>query len=415
MLIRSKLLLYLLPPTIGSILLITSIFFFRWHHEIVEGYESKLQATLHSCTQGETLSSIEKNLASLKQKLQLLDLYLEAPSKHPSVTELQIVSSNGKMTGLFPYQRDGIIQAILVAEVETDKKLKSPLPLMVFGILGIIFLLTLLLFFLSTKIALPVQRLNNSALSIAAGQYGESIHVKGPKEISDLSNTLNTLSECLHENLNRLKENSLMREKMYGEHECATLLQSHMLQKVIDECTSDFLALQVISLYSSTPRGLLLDISEENPLHLYLVEAQEDGFQGMYHLLTEYKLFKENRFATFEEEFSFAHLSIDKESHGLHFQEKNFTTPYLWSSRNKKLISFTQWNGKVEVGDFFFFYTAGLQEIVSVEEFLTKILKFFGEDGLETTLTMLQKELALCTKRKELKKDIHLLCAQVLY
>jgi hypothetical protein len=206
-----------------------------------------------------------------------------------------------------------------------------------------------------------------------------------------------------------------MREKMYGEHECATLLQSHMLQKMIDECTSDFFALQVISLYSPKPRGLLLDISEENPLHIYLVQAQESGFQGMYHLLTEYKLFKENRFTSFEDEFSFAHLSLDKENHQLWYQEKNFTTPYLWSIKEKKLISFTSWNGKMEAGDFFFLYTEGLQDVVCVEEFLTKILKFFGEDGLETTLTMLQKELALCTKRKELKKDIHLLCAQILY
>ncbi len=73
----------------------------------------------------------------------------------------------------------------------------SLLLIVVFAALTIL-LMVASLFIVANKIARPVQKLNNSALAIAAGQYGESIQVKGPKEIVELANTLNTMSECLH-------------------------------------------------------------------------------------------------------------------------------------------------------------------------------------------------------------------------
>ena len=47
-------------------------------------------------------------------------------------------------------------------------------------------------------------------------------------------------------------------------------------------------------------------------------------------------------------------------------------------------------------------------------ELLAKVLKVFAQDGLETTASMLHKELAFATKRKVLAEDIHLLCFQIL-
>ena len=63
------------------------------------------------------------------------------------------------------------------------------------------------------------------------------------------------MSECLLENINRLTDNSLLRERMYGEYECSMLLQHMMLQKNIDDCSSDAVAVTSITFFSESPRG----------------------------------------------------------------------------------------------------------------------------------------------------------------
>ncbi len=265
------------------------------------------------------------------------------------------------------------------------------------------------LFIIANKISRPVQKLNNSALAIAAGQYGESIQVDGPREIVELANTLNTMSECLHENINRLKENSLLRERMYGEYECAMLLQHMMLQKNIDDCRSDAVAVKSITFFSESPRGLLLDFPKagENFL-IHMAEAEEEGFEGMYQLLTQYKLSKESQ--------THSALLLDRNLSTL--QIKGPHTPIFWSHDDEKIVEPNNGMIKVESGDYLFLFNQGLLRFYKghkqISEFLSKVLKVFASDGLETTSAMLQKELAFATKRKDLEEDIHLLCFQIL-
>lgn len=277
---------------------------------------------------------------------------------------------------------------------------------------GFTFLIMLAtLFLIANKISKPVQKLNNSALAIAAGQYGESIQVKGPREIAELANTLNTMSECLHENINRLKENSLLRERMYGEYECSMLLQHMMLQKNIDDCRSDAVAVKSITFFSESPRGLLLDFPKQERAELFqihLAEAEEEGFEGMYQLLTQYKLSKEAQ----------PHSSLLLDRANSTFQIKGPHIPFFWSLDHKHFLEPNSQILKVESGDYLFLFNQGLVRFLKghkqISELLAKVLKVFASDGLETTAAMLQKELAFATKRKDLAEDIHLLCFQIL-
>jgi HAMP domain-containing protein len=274
------------------------------------------------------------------------------------------------------------------------------------------------LYLIAEKISAPVQKLNNSALTIAAGEYGESIQVQGPKELKELANTLNTMSQCLLENINRLKENSLYREKMEAETECARLLQNLLLQKNIDECTSESIAVKAISFSSPSPRGLLIDFPlPDHPqiITVHMAEAKLDGFEGIYQLLTQYKLAKEHH----KEKLPFPsiRLTLNQQSSTIIARSTGCATPYLWSLADGELHEL---KGKypMRAGDFVFLMNRGFfaffKSPEKVADLLTKVLKHFAQDGLETSAAMLGKEIAFATKRKDLIDDLHLLCIQIL-
>lgn len=151
--------------------------------------------------------------------------------------------------------------------------------------------LTLLLvigtvFLIADRISKPVRQLNQAALGIAAGNYESNIQVEGPKEIVELAHTLNTMSQCLVEHMSRLRESSLIRERMYGEYECALLLQHYMLQKVIEEFNYPNLHMRLISgPLSPIQKGLFLKIDHSSSkLKLTLLEAMDQGFAGLFQL-----------------------------------------------------------------------------------------------------------------------------------
>lgn len=106
----------------------------------------------------------------------------------------------------------------------------------------------LIVFLVADHMSQMVRKLNQAALEIAAGNYETDIQVEGPKEIIELAHTLRTMSECLVEQMSRLRETSLIRERMYGEYECSLLLQYYMLEKVIEEFHHSHVRLRLISL-----------------------------------------------------------------------------------------------------------------------------------------------------------------------
>lgn len=264
------------------------------------------------------------------------------------------------------------------------------------------------------KITRPIKKLNASALNIAAGQYGESIELKGPKELGELANTLNTMSECLLEHINSLKENALQQENAYGETACARLLQQHLLQKSIDECASDALAIKAISFSSASPKGFLLNYPKQaKPEHfvLQLAEAEEDGINGMYELLIHHKLAKEISGKTLS-------LVLNRETATLCSKASNFPSPIFWSYGNEQLSFLTEDPQPIQPGDFVFLMNPAFLTIfktpAGISQLFIKVLNVFSDEGLETCASMLQKEISFHAKRRDLDDDLHLICIQIL-
>ncbi len=418
--IRTRLLLFLLPTLISSIALVSALLAINWYKEIVEGFQTRLKSAVVSTA---ALRSEKKLLEKVRDQLQVTDLYfvpidspdIEMIPKNIHITPIYTAKDGGKvMTGYAPvFDPNGYVMGLMAADIDVsliDKKFHESLFLIVLCAGFTILIVIITLFLIANKISRPVQKLNNSALAIAAGQYGESIQVSGPREIAELANTLNTMSECLYENINRLKENSLVRERMYGEYECSMLLQHMMLQKKIDDCRSDAVAVKSITFFSENPKGLLLDFSKiDNPnlFQIQLAEAEEEGFEGMYQLLTQYKQ------GSLKEAHST--LTFDKASSIL--ETKGPHLPLFWSLNDKKFLDPKEGLLKVDPGDYIFFLNQGFSRLFrqnQIYDLLAKVLKVFASDGLETTTAMLQKELSFATKRKTLSEDIHLLCFQIL-
>lgn len=417
--IRTRLLLFLLPTFIGSIALVSTLLAYNWYGEIVDGFKTRLKSAVITTAAMAPLQ--EDKMAQIRKDLGISHLYIVPADTLPSLPKEVYITpiykgDEGKlMTGYAPiYDETRNVTQLMAADISVDlidEKFQESLLLILIsaGLTSLVMVSTL--YFIANKISRPVQKLNNSALAIAAGQYGESIEAEGPKEIAELANTLNTMSECLHENINRLKENSLLRERMYGEYECAMLLQHLMLQKNIDDCRSDATAVKSITLFSENPKGLLLDFPKSDDPHLFqihMAEAEEEGFEGMYQLLTQYKFSKESQ----------THTSLHFSRSRSTLQCKGSQLPLIWSLEEGKFLVAADGETKVESGDFFFLFNQGLlsfyKEPKKITDLLTKVLKIFAQDGLETTAAMLQKEISFATKRKELEEDIHLLCFQIL-
>lgn len=431
--IRTRLLLFLLPTLVCSIAIVSALLAVNWYGEIVEGFRTRLKSAVITTA---AMDASEKQLQTLREQLDVSDLYMipihspdleNLPSAPPlshrfwdgkdvQITAIYKSDDGSKlMTGYAPiFDANGHVMGLMAADInvnQIDKKFQESLFLIILCAGITIAVMVVTLFIIANKISRPVQKLNNSALAIAAGQYGESVQIKGPKEIAELANTLNTMSECLHENINRLKENSLLRERMYGEYECAMLLQHMMLQKNIDDCRSDAVAVKSITLFSENPRGLLLDFPKQDRADLFqihMAEAIEDGFEGMYQLLTQYKLSKESQ----------AHTALLLDHASSTLQIKGPHLPLIWSLDDERYLEPSNGLIKVDSGDYLFLFNQGLLRFMKghkqISELLAKVLKVFASDGLETLSSMLQKELSFATKRKELEEDIHLLCFQIL-
>ncbi len=273
-------------------------------------------------------------------------------------------------------------------------------------------LASLFLFALSKRISKPVKKLTNCALSIAAGEYGTKIEGKGPKEVVDLANTLNTMSECLSENINNLKENSILREKMYGKYESAILFQQNMLDQVIENSDSDAVAVKSISFFSSNPKGLLLHFPKtkiEDHLSIQVIEAKDQGFEGMYELLTHYKLAKSKK-----PKYSFLQIDLDLNRSLLSFQNYHHTRPILWSFHKKELMTLQPFT-PFGLGDYFFLHNEELKKSYpNIESIIAKVMRVFGEEGLDAITEALRRDISFLRKKNKSESDFHLICFQIL-
>ena len=261
-------------------------------------------------------------------------------------------------------------------------KLSNEIILLGFFITSLLIAVTV--FLIADRISKPVRQLNQAALEIAAGEYETNIDVKGPKEIVELAHTLNTMSECLVEHMSRLRESSLVRERMYGEYECALLLQHYMLQKNIEEFEHPGLKIVLISgPHSPLQKGLFFK-GEETPtgeINLKLFEANETGFAGLFDL---------NQWAHLPNE-----KLKDKALLECHFSDNctklrwwtnHLFPPLVWSIKSQQFIKGPAQEILLENGDMIFLYNRSLMEQFesahNLESWFSRVLRHFAEDGL---------------------------------
>ncbi len=331
-------------------------------------------------------------------------------NKTPFVTPIYKgkYSENRFMSGYAPIvdAADHVI-ALVAADVNLeifDKLHRDALILIFFSVSGTILLVIGAVWWIATKIGQPVKKLNSAALSLAAGDYAENIEVVGPKEISDLSNSLNTLRECLHENATHLRETAAARERLYGEYECSILLQQRMLSQVLEDFKDPRFEIKKISYTaSSTPQGLLLDVLSSTPTKtmMALRESDQEGFEGTYRLLRDDK----GHSVRFE---------LDHASKTLNISNQNMPLPFVWFTQSAKMSTENMLQIKLESGDYFVLMSTGLSKVLNhpklMREWFSKVFRHFAKEGPELLSAMLTSELNFLGKKNHITHDIHILC-----
>lgn len=298
---------------------------------------------------------------------------------------------------------EGNVIALLGADVSVEgieNKLHNALWIILFSTLTALSLVLGAVYWVANKISHPVHQLNQAALDIAAGNYEANIKVEGPKEITELANTFNTMSECLVENISRLRESSLIRERLYGEYECSLLLQYYMLQKVVEGFSDSHLKMRLNTVnFTNVQKGLLLKIDKsEKETNLTLLEALQTGFEPLYQL---------NR-ATEEDEYPYLKCSFQKNYTVLRYQAHLLHPPLVWSVKKEAFVKEENQQFVLHDLDMILLFNSNVSK-----EWFAKILRHFADDGIDTIQTMLTNELNFLGKRENLKENFQIITLQV--
>lgn len=257
-------------------------------------------------------------------------------------------------------------------------------------------------YLITNKISEPVQKLKEAALSLAAGEYEEKISVSGPKEIVDLANTYNTMRECLLENINRLRDISYSREVLFGEQECALLLQHRMLDVVIEQFHDPRLAIKHIASSSSTlgyGAKLLIDQGKDH-INLTFQQSQEEGFEGIYHLLSGVN----GNFSQADLDFNFTEKQLD-------VRTQSMPLPIFWSLQQMRFLPDGDKHSFAS-GDLVLLYNQELEDAfpsrAAIKEWLNRVFRQFGKDPMALMATMLGSELNFWQKKQPTTRNVHL-------
>lgn len=421
--IRTILFLFFLPPIIATNVALGGLLSYWSFKEAKERHFLRVKKNIENFLPQlpQNSDSPNKNLLVAKRYKDLENVQITTSHskdipywKEGNLFLLAPYSKDGKkmIEGYYPLSKEGPFLYFQNNMTDVFITLQQHILVALISIFMLIILASIFLFTVSKKISKPVKKLTNCALSIAAGEYGTKIEGKGPKEVVDLANTLNTMSECLEENINNLKENSLLREKMYGKYESALLFQQNMLDQVIENCDSDAIAINSISFFSSDPKGLLLHFpknSEEDLLSIQVIEAKEKGFEGMYELLTHHKLAKSKK-----PKYSHSQVDLDLKRSLLSFHNYHHQRPILWSFAKKELMPLQPLT-PFSLGDYFFLHNEALKESCpKIESIISKVMRVFGEEGLEAITDALRRDISFLRNKNKSESDLHLICFQIL-
>lgn len=312
--------------------------------------------------------------------------------------------------------KDNSVIALLGADVsmiEVDQKLKAALFIIFTVGLLTILLLVLSVYLIAEKISKPVRKLNQAALDIAAGEYESNIQVEGPKEIVELASTLSTMSECLADNMHRLKEGSLIRERLYGEKECAQLLQHYMLQKEVEAFKSEDWKIKIASTsLSKNSHGLALrcEFDSQKNLEITLIEAVNKGFASLVDLnRTLYLPLSELTDYNYVNCFFAKDESLRYSAHGL-------TAPFIWSNKEEQWVDLQTDEVPLHPQDMVFIMNSALSQFFknreAIQVWMGRVLRHFAKDGIEHIHTIFTNELNFLSRREPVKENLSILIIQ---
>jgi HAMP domain-containing protein len=296
--------------------------------------------------------------------------------------------------------RDGQVRALVAADVDAEiihPKLQRAKLIIFASATTSVILIIFGVFFIAHRISQPVQALKNTALAIAAGDYTISSKLKGPQEILELGNALETMSACLNEQMTRIKEHSILRQRMQGENECAQCLQQLIFDETVGQFQSDDYSLFAVSSYSQPPLlGVELQATEvKGKLSIYLKESREKGLLGIYSLI------KGESYRTLS--------SLNIEGDKLLIEgEANLL---FWCNRSKDYVDNPTAFSKDMLA---IFYSSDTQSLFTsaenLRESVRKVLKHFGDQPSELLKEMLVTELSQQRQIREETLSYHLAC-----
>lgn len=342
------------------------------------------------------------------------DEYLAYTTRKPIVTPIYRAKAvdHEFITGYAPIINSKNQTVALVGADVNMELLKRLIQSAIFVLIGstliAISLVTGTLFFIAHKITEPVNQLKNAALALAAGDYEGKITVQGPKEIAELSNTFNTMRECLLDHINRLRDSSFAREHLYGEQECAALLQNRMVDGVIERFEDPRLAIKHIKFsMKNADQGMALTLDPtENGVKISLVESIEDGFDGVWALLHDTAEVAGKSFA-----------EINFNDHTIQVSSNSMPVPLLFSTAQEKFLLENSFPYSFESGDYLFLFSQELSMTFhkrpSSYDWITKVMRQFSKESLELLAAMLTSEIHFWMKKQHIPYQMHIICIRL--
>jgi len=291
--------------------------------------------------------------------------------------------------------------------------------LILLGAVGTIVLMMTGIAFIADNISQPVEQLKNAALTLAAGNYGKKIEVKGPQEISELANILNTMSECLSEHLTRLEENSLLREKMIGEVEAYRLLQTRLIQGIADTFSHHKMRIRALCTPSKAPqRAAVLEIVEnkDTQVTLRLRESNFIGFDGIYELMHGSDACPEISVGLTKQEAKWQ----------LQTTRRDMPEPIIWSTDRSETVIVKDSHTAIQSNDFIIIINQGLDSLIRdpvqhslLHHSFHRVFRHFAEEGIDACATLLANELSFLessflAKQQEKRSPLIAICIQIL-
>ena len=331
-------------------------------------------------------------------------------TKKPYVSSIYQAQENGirYMTGYAPIMNEkGDVIALVGADLRLellDQKAKTMQGIIALVAIITIACTTLGIAFIANKISQPVEELKNAALVVAGGNLGQTIQVDGPQEIKELANALNTLSECMRENLTRLEETSVMREKLLGKKECFRILQNTLIEEALQHFKHPHIKIQAIDMPGKEEdKPIVIEFPDSGQTHLVVTfkEALKKGLDGVI------DLFRSDLTPRLM-------LTLNKEvaSWRLSYTTNNMPKPLIWSA-HKQALSIAKEEEELHAGDFIILVNNSLATVMSREDvvhnWFARAFHHFANVGIEACMASLKNEFLFLAKKQRFTSSLQLI------